>query len=257
MIAAAGTGGGTGAVYRLENFQGPLDLLLHLVRTEELDVTGIPVADLARQYDAYLDTLGDPDPEAAGEALLMLATVVYMKSRRLLPADPAGVEALPEGPEPPAGDRGAPALREAAEHLREREAIMELVYGRPGAAVAEFAGEEAIEADLYSLLRAFQAILARAAAGETGRISRERITLVERIHWLMETLQTRRRIGFRELFEEGADRLSLILTFLALLEVIRLRLARAFTSHHPDDIEIVLAEEAPPDPPKEEEPVHV
>lgn len=246
-----------GAIFRLDNFQGPLDLLLHLIRTDAIDVTGLPVADLARQYDAYLDALGDPDPEAAGEALLMLATVVYMKSRRLLPADPAGEGVAPEDAEAPAADPAVPALREAAEHLREREAVMELVYGRPGSVVAEYAGEEAIEADLYALLRAFRTILTRAASGEEGRVSRERITLVERIHWLMETLQARRRVGFRDLFPEGADRLSLILTFLALLEVIRLRLARAFTSHHPDDIEIILAEEAPPAAPIEEEPVHV
>jgi segregation and condensation protein A len=243
-------------VFRLENFQGPLDLLLHLIRTDALDVTGIPVAELARQYDAHLEALGDPDPEAAGEGLLLLATVAYTKSSRLLPADPGGPEPPGEEAGGPGPAAAAPALREAAEHLRERETLMELVYGRPGSVVADFAGEEAIEADLYALLRAFRAILSRAAAAE-GRIGRERMTLVERIRLLLEALRRRRRMPFRDLFADGADRLSSILTFLALLEVIRLRLVRAYASHHAADIEIVLAEDAPPAVPIEEDPVHV
>jgi segregation and condensation protein A len=243
-------------VFRLERFQGPLDLLLHLIRTDTLDVTGIPVADLARQYEAHLDALGDPDPEAAGEALLMLATVVYLKSRSLLPADPTTGEEREEPSGAAGPDPAAPALRRAAEHLRERETLMELVYGRPGSVVAEYAGEETIEADLYALLRAFRAILARAGGAE-GRIGRERLTLAERIHGLLETLRARRRLPFRDLFEDGADRLSLILTFLALLEVIRLRLARAYASHHAADIEIVLAAEAPPAGPVAEDPIRV
>jgi segregation and condensation protein A len=244
------------ALFRVDRFHGPLDLLLHLIRTDAIDVTGIAVAELARQYDAHLDALGDADPEAAGESLLMLATVVYMKSRRLLPPDPETAATAENGSPLSRDEPERPALREAAEHLRERETLMELVYGRPVSVVAEFSGEEAVEADLYALLRAFRAILARAAAEGTGRISRERITLVERIHWLMDMLQEKRRVAFHDLFQEGADRLSLILTFLALLEVIRLRLARAYTGHHPEAIEILLAEDAPPAPPVEEEPLH-
>ncbi|MGH9748934.1 MAG: segregation and condensation protein A [Candidatus Polarisedimenticolia bacterium] len=243
---------------RLELFEGSLEALLHLIRTEELDVTRIPVAEVARQYDAWLDLLREPDPEAAGESLLAVATLAYLKSRRLLPREPAGAEA-----EPPAAGTAAPdgagreRIREAAEHLREREAVMELVYARPGSVLAEYAEEQGIEADLYALLRAFKTILARAAHPEEGRIRRERMTLVERIHRLMERLLVERRVRFRDLFEDAADRLSCILTFLALLEVIRLRLARAYSSHHAEEILIVLAEEEPrPPAPLEEEPVH-
>jgi segregation and condensation protein A len=119
---------------------------------------------------------------------------------------------------------------------------MELVYLRPAAAVAEYAGEEGIDADLFALLRAFQEILRRAGSDATAHISRERITLVERMNWLMGMVQRERRVQFRSLFGGLVDRVDFILTFLALLEVIRLRLVRARVSHQREDILIVLAD---------------
>ncbi|MBI4169500.1 MAG: segregation/condensation protein A [Acidobacteria bacterium] len=240
--------GGLGEI-RLAAFQGPLDLLLHLVRTEAVDITCIPVAEVARQYDEYLDLLGVPDPEAAGDFLLKVATLAYMKSRRLVPPDPAQDAGASEDPAPPfdAG-HGGPGMREAAEHLREREALMELVYARPAGPVEEYAGEIGIEADLYALLRAFEEILRRAGREPEAPLARERMTLVERIHWLMERIQQSRRVSFRSLFEGSSDRVSCILTFLALLEIIRLRLARAYTSHRDQDILILLAEDGAPPP---------
>jgi len=132
--------------------------------------------------------------------------------------------------------------------LQEREALMELAYQRPSDAVAEFSGEQGVEADLFSLLRAFQSILRRMGNDPATRITRERITLVERITWLLETLQQKRRVGFKALFEDVNDRIICILTFLALLEVMRLRLVRAFESHHHADLLIVLAEDVPSTP---------
>ncbi|HXH28776.1 MAG TPA: segregation/condensation protein A, partial [Candidatus Polarisedimenticolia bacterium] len=145
-------------------------------------------------------------------------------------------------------------LRRAAEHLQEREAVMELVFPRPADRVAEFAGEQGIEADLFALLRAFQAILQRAGQQASARVTRERISLAERITWLIETLQRERRVTFRALFEDAVDRLACILTFLALLEVMRLRLARAYPGHRDADIVIVLAEDPSPPPADAPEP---
>lgn len=235
---------------RLSSFQGPIDLLLHLIRIGEIDVTTIPVAEIARQYNEYLALVREADPEAAGDHVVGVATLIHMKSRRLLPPDPAAAAeagAASEAGQPDeAGARGR-VLRVAAEHLQEREAVMELVYFRPAAAVSEYAGEQGIDADLFALLRAFRDILLK-AGNEAAPIGRERITLVERIHWLMETMQRERRIHFRRLFLGLADRVSFILTFLALLEVIRLRLVRAHVSHHQEDILIVLSDETAPPP---------
>ena len=230
----------------LAGFDGPLDVLLHLVRTGELDISGLPVIEVVRQCDAYIRLVEDLDLEAAGDHLVMAATLVHMKSRSLLPPEP---EAALDAPE----DEGLPPrlvgfvqeLRRAAEQLQEREAAMELVYTRPAERVAEFAGEQGFEADLYSLVSAFQAILKRLGTEpEERRITREKVTLMERVTWLIDTLNARRRLAFSELFEGVGDRLGLILTFLALLEVLRLRIARAYQSHHQADILVVLAEEA-------------
>lgn len=234
---------------RLESFQGPLELLLHLIRTEEIDVTTLPIAEIARQYNEYLALAQSVSPEDAGEHVVGVATLIHMKSRRLLPPDPAAAAEVPVSPEEQAQiDRAAraEALRGLSEHLQEREAVMEMVYLRPRAAIVEYAGEQGIDADLFALLRAFRDILRRLGSEETSAISRDRVTLVERIGWLMETLQRERRVQFRSLFTGIVDRVACILTFLALLEVIRLRLVRAHLSHHQEDILIVLADEPPP-----------
>lgn len=244
--AAAGPG-----QVRLSTFQGPLDLLLHLIRIEEVDVTAIPVAEIARQYNEYLAQARDADPEGSGDHVVGVATLIHMKSRRLLPPDPdplAEAGSVSDATQPDDTAMRGQVLRVAAEHLQEREAVMEMVYFRPAAAVSDYAGEQGIDADLFALLRAFREILVRAGT-EAAPITRDRITLVERIHWLMETVQRERRVHFRRLFLGLADRVSCILTFLALLEVVRLRLVRAYTSHHHEDILIVLADEsAPPSP---------
>ena len=232
------------AEVRLPAFQGPLDLLLHLIRTEAIDITAIPIAEIARQYNEYLAQVRAPDPDASGDHVVGVATLIHMKSRRLLPPDPEALAAAADDSEaaPPVDPaaRGQ-VLRVAAEHLQEREAVMEMIYFRPAAAVSEYAGEQGIDADLFALLRAFREILSR-TGNEATPISRERITLVERINWLMDTLQRERRIHFRRLFLGLSDRVACILTFLALLEVVRLRLVRAYTSHHHEDILIVLAD---------------
>jgi segregation and condensation protein A len=232
----------------LQGFDGPLDVLLHLVRTGDLDITGMPVTEVVRQCDAYIRLVEDLDLEGAADHLVMAATLVHMKSRSLLPPDPeAELAADPEDEGLSPRLRGfVQELRRAAEQLQEREAAMELVYTRPAGRVAEFAGEQGFEADLYSLVSAFQAILQRLGAEPAeSRISREKVTLMERVTWLIDTLTAKRRLAFSELFQGLGDRFGLILTFLALLEVLRLRIARAFQSHRQADILIVLAEEAP------------
>jgi len=236
--------GQAGWQVRLASYQGPLEILLHLIRTGEVDPTGLPILEIARQYDAWLEGVKSLDMDLAGEYLVLAATLVHMKSRRLLPPDPADAAAEPPL-EATAAPPAAQGMRRAAEHLQEREASMELIFARPAERVSEFASEQGIEADLSALLRAFQAILRRVGSDPAARVSRERITLVERINWLLETLQRERRIGFRDLFAAAEDRMSCILTFLALLELIRLRLVQAFQSHHQEDLLITLADEPP------------
>jgi segregation and condensation protein A len=232
----------------LADFNGPLDLLLHLVRTGGIDISGLPVLDVVRQCDVYVRAIETLDLEAAGDHLVMAATLLHMKSRSLLPPDPDAIAALEDDEEAPTRLQGlVQELRHAAEQLQEREAAMELVYSRPAERVAEFASEQGIEADLYALVNAFQGILQRLGArGETERrITRERMSLMDRVTWLIDRLQKERRIAFRSLFDDLDDRLACILIFLALLEVLRLRVARAFASHRDEDLLVILSEEPP------------
>ena len=243
----------------LQGFSGPLDVLLHLVRTGELDITGAPVVEVVRQCDEYLRLIEDLDLESAGDHLVMVATLVHMKSRSLLPPDPeAAAEDSAEADSlVPRLQIVVQELRRAAEQLQEREAAMELVYTRPAAHVAEFAGEQGIEADLYALVNAFQTILKRLGEEPAGhRVTREAVSLMERVAWLVDRLQREKRIAFKTLFEGQDDRLGCILIFLALLEVLRLRVARAYQSHHQSDILVILAEEPPAAPDREEIPSH-
>jgi len=233
------------APIRLDQFQGPIDVLLHLARSGGIDLRGVPLLEVARQCDAWVRTLEAADLEAAGDHLVMAATLVHLKSRMLLPAEPIETLAAEEGEEIPSRLAGlVQELRHAAEQLQEREAAMELVYTRPATVVAEFAAEEGIEADLYALVHAFQGILSRLGATEreSKRISRESMSLMERVTWLIDLLQRERRVQFRALFEGIGDRLACILTFLALLEVLRLRVARAWSSHDREDLVVILNE---------------
>jgi segregation and condensation protein A len=117
----------------LGQFSGPLDLLLHLVRTGELDITGLPVAEVVRQCDEYLRLIEAIDLESAGDHLVMAATLVHMKSRRLLPPDPLAEPEIEAALEVVPGRLAGAIeeLRRAAEQLQEREAAMELVFRRP------------------------------------------------------------------------------------------------------------------------------
>jgi segregation and condensation protein A len=234
---------------RLQAFQGPLELLLHLIRTGEIDIAEIPITEIAHQYDSYLSRMKGINLEAAGEYLLIASTLTHLKSRRLLPSDPAQADEAEDeyGLDDLVSPGSQPMLRRAAEHLQEREAAMELIYRRPTGRVSEYTEEQGIEADLFSLVRALQAVLGRMKEAVASRISRERMSLVDRLNWLVETLNQKRRISFGDLFEDLPDRLTCILTFLALLEVIRLQLARAYTSHRQQEIWIVLVE-GPPAP---------
>jgi segregation and condensation protein A len=236
--------GGAPCRVRLQAFQGPLELLLHLIRTGEIDIAEIPITEIARQYDAYLDLMKGINLEAAGEYLLIASTLTHLKSRRLLPSDPGQADDMTEEEalDDLMSQGSQPMLRRAAEHLQEREAAMELIYHRPADRISEYSNEQGIEADLFSLVRALQAVLGRVKDAVATRISKERMSLVERLNWLIETLNLKRRISFGDLFEGLPDRLTCILTFLALLEVMRLQVARAYLSHRREEIWIVLVE---------------
>ncbi len=232
---------------RVGAFEGPLDLLLHLVRVNEVDVTDIPIVEIARQYQEYLDLMRELNLEVAGEYLVMAATLLHIKSRMLLPPDPAPPE---EGAaEDPRAELVEQLLdyqrfKQAAEGLSALESVRSLVWTRDGRIPADFAGEEVLAADLFDLLRAFRVLLERLGEEARLRIRRDQISIAERIEWLTGLLQERGAVSFFELFAELPGRMERIAAFLALLEMVRLRLLLAFQRSPAGDIHLALKPEA-------------
>jgi segregation and condensation protein A len=220
---------------KLSNFEGPLDLLLHLIKKNEVNVHDIPIALITRQYLDAIHLLQEMNLDIAGEFLVMAATLIHIKSKMLLPRPEtaAGVEGDEEDPRDALVRRllEHQKFKAAAELLHEREQLRSAQWLRPDARVAELAGDDyepELEVDLFSLLSAFQSVVERAKLRPKVLLPPEQMPIEVRIDQLLARLSETEAIGFEELFADVNDRGGLIVTFLALLEMIRLKLVRVF-----------------------------
>src|SRR5918994_993909 len=239
---------------RLENFEGPLDLLLHLIRKHEVSIYDIPIAVVTRQYLDYIDLMQELNLDVAGEFLVMAATLIHIKSRLLLPrADPAQ-----EDPEEDPREALVRRLLEhqkfkaAAELLHERETLRSAQWTRPDGPIAEIAGEAPepeVEVDLFSLISAFRAVVERAKQRPKIFLPGEQMPIEDRIEQLLARLSETEACGFEDLFADMQSRSGMIVTFLAILEMIRLKLIRVFQSGAMGSIR-VYKRERPADAPK-------
>ena len=218
---------------RLINFEGPLDLLLHLIKKNEMNVYDIPISAVTQQYLEYLDLMQEMNLEVAGEFLVMAATLIHIKSRMLLPRpDPTQ-----EDPEEDPRDALVRRLVEhqrfkaAAELLHEKEIQRSAMWTRADGPVAKVVGEAPepeSEVDLFSLMAAFRQVLERARARPRVLLPPEQIPIETRIEQLLARLSETDACGFEDLFSDVQTRAGMIVTFLALLEMIRLKLVRVF-----------------------------
>jgi segregation and condensation protein A len=222
---------------RLEQFEGPLDLLLHLIRKHELNIHDIPIALITQQYLDAIGLMQELNLDIAGDYLVMAATLIHIKSKMLLPRPEtaAGVEGEEEDPRDALVRRllEHQKFKAAAELLHEREQVRSAQWQRPDIRVAELAGEgyEAeLEVDLFSLITAFQAVVQRARQRPQVILPAEQLSVEARMDQLLARLSETEACGFDELFADTFDRSGLIVTFLALLEMIRLKLVRVFQS---------------------------
>src|SRR5215813_12082719 len=222
---------------KLENFEGPLDLLLHLIKKNELEIHDINISIITAQYLATIQLMQELNLDVAGEFLVMAATLIHIKSKMLLPR-PETASSV-EGEEEDPRDALVRRLLEhqkfkaAAGLLHEKEQLRSAQWQRPDEVVAHIAGDEyepELEVDLYSLLNAFQAVVARAKLRPKVLLPPEQISVEQRIDQLLARLSETEAMGFEDLFADIADRPGLIVTFLALLEMIRLKLVRVFQS---------------------------
>jgi segregation and condensation protein A len=229
----AGDGSATGIRVRLEVFEGPLDLLLHLVRQERLDIHDIPIARITEQYLAYLDVMKALDLDVAGEFLVMAATLLYIKSRSLLPVH----DDEAEGEEDPETLR-AELSRRLVEYERMKEAAARLgerpLLGRD-VFVRDFLGEEIPEGEvllaelsLADLISAFKDVLERIPDREAVEVFADRLPMADAIAFLLDRVREEGAIRFDRLVEEFTTRHEIISFFLGILELIRLRTVRAY-----------------------------
>jgi len=220
---------------RLANFEGPLDLLLHLIKTHEVDIYDIPISLITQQYLDYIDLMQEMNLDVAGEFLIMAATLIHIKSRMLLPRPDPAQEDPEEDPREALMRRllEHQKFKAAAELLHERETLRSAQWTRADGPIAEIAGEAPepeIVVDLFSLISAFRAVVERSKHRPQLYLPGEQIAIEDRIEQLLARLSETETCGFEDLFADVQTRTGLVVTFLALLEMIRLKLVRVFQS---------------------------
>jgi segregation and condensation protein A len=218
----------------LQSFEGPLDLLVHLIKKNQVNVYDIPIAVVTEQYLQYLDIMQELNLDLASEFLVMAATLIHIKSRMLLPRpDPSLLDEPEEDPRDALVRRllEHQKFKAAAELLHDRETLRSAQWPRPDSRLEELVGEEyepELEVDLFGLLSAFKLVLERARERPPIALPPEQVSIESRIDQLLERLSETEACGFEDLFEDVATRGDMVVTFLALLEMIRLKLIRVF-----------------------------
>ena len=225
----------------LPNFEGPLDLLLHLIRKHELDILDLPIAFITDKYLEYLGLLQGMNLDIASEYLVMAATLAHIKSKMLLPRPPEDQddEELDEL------DPRAELIRRLLEYQKYKTVAADLgeraIAGRDvfsrGAPPPSADGPPPLkEVSVFKLLDALKKIAERVNADIALEVDAERMTIQDRIGALVDTLRERRRCRFDELFEGVTTSYDLVVTFLALLEMAKMRLASIYQTDHEEPI---------------------
>jgi segregation and condensation protein A len=225
---------------RLDEFEGPLDLLLHLIKKNEVNIYDIPIAVITKQYLDYISMMKSLNLAVAGEFLVMAATLIHIKSRMLLPVEPDAGEEDETGEDP-----RAELVRRLLEYKQFKEAAGELeqrgqqwreVFGRgqipaDGGQISNLSPEEdaaLLELTLFDLVDALQGVLQRVPAKTLIEVTAEQLTIKDRMNYILERLEHEPALPFDALFSPEEGRLVLIVTFLGLLELVRIKLVRAF-----------------------------
>ena len=232
----------------LESFQGPLDLLLHLIRKNELDIYDIPIAEITTQYLAYLDIMKDLDLELASEFLVMAATLMYIKSRTLLPVEEEEEEEG-EGEDP-----REELIRRLIEYKKYKKAAEELagmpvlhrdIFIRPETDMGTQTEEVYTEATIFQLMDAFQRVLTDVDKRTPVEVTKEAFTMEDGVNLIESRLAGQNSMSFGGLFSGLDDRRKIVTVFLSVLELIRQRRLIAVQADYGDPISLVLNDESP------------
>jgi len=216
----------------LDIFEGPLDLLLHLIKEQKMDVYDIPIADITKQYMEYLDLLSELNLEMVGEYLVMAAELTKIKSKTLLPTPETEEDALAAAGEDPRSELMRRLLeyqryKEAAFDLRQMEYDQQQLFTRIGEVKHNVPEEELlIEANVFDLLTAFQKVLKDKSFIKDYEIKVTTLSVSDCIADIMEILNSSDSASFQSLFTALNTRQEVIVTFLAVLELMRMQLIR-------------------------------
>jgi len=225
----------------LPNFEGPLDLLLHLIRKHELDILDLPISFITDKYLEYLDLMEGMNLDIVSEYLVMAATLAHIKSKTLLPRPPEDQDDEDEDQLDPRAELIRRLLeyqkyKTVASDLGERAISGRDVFSR-GAPRPTSDGQPPLkEVSVFKLLDALQKIAKRVNASIALEVDAERMTIQDRIGALVDMLRDRRRCRFDELFEGVSTSYDLVVTFLALLEMAKMRLASIYQTDHEEPI---------------------
>ena len=227
-------------------FEGPLDLLLHLIKINEIDIYDIPIAAITEQYLEYLELMKELNLDIASEYLVMAATLAYIKSKMLLPSPKEDKEEETE--EDPRKELVHRLLdyqkfKKAAEKLEGREILGRDVFARSGAEEKE-EDEVEVEVNLFDLIEALRGILKKVEAQDKILdFTKEKIAIKDKMMEIIEELKAVKYVIFQDLFSSAEDRYEIIVTFIALLELIRIQKVRAVQFQEFGSIRIYLRED--------------
>jgi segregation and condensation protein A len=216
---------------QLEIFEGPLDLLLHLIKKNEVSITDIPIAAITEQYLATLELMQNLNLDVAGEFLVMAATLIHIKSRMLLPPSEEAEEeedGLDPREELVRRLLEYQRFKDAAAQLEQRDVLTRDVFVRSAAPVEEAAFPGFRDVSVFELLTALRRVLDRLPKDNVHEVTLDKITVREKMTLLLDTLRAQGQVLFEALFSEAKSRLDVVVTFLAMLELVKVRAIRIF-----------------------------
>ncbi len=219
--------------FDIQDFEGPLDLLLHLIRKNQMDIKDIAIAPITRQYIEYIRLMEILNLEMAGEFMVMAATLIHIKSKMLVPVSPSEVEEDGEDPRELLIQRllEFERYKQAAGVLRQQYEIRTATWIRPDEVVPKFkddAGEEMLEAGLFDLVSAFKELLDRRKLLVQHEIEGEGKSLDQAINDLLAMIKVGESLEFMTIFENLNTKAEMILMFVALLELVRLKRVKVY-----------------------------
>ena len=241
----------TSVTIKLERFEGPLDLLLHLIKRDEIDIYDIPIARITQQYLSYLELMRSLDLEVAGEFLVMAATLMRIKAKMLLPLPAVGDEEDEGDPREELVQRLVEyrQFKEAANTLKTKEDERRQLHERGMVPSEDDAGPLPLApATLFDLLAALNRVLARVSVPSVYDVEAEAYAVEDKIAMLVETLEQRGTVGFEELLLRCRSRNEMVVTFIALLELVKLGHAQIVQDENFGDIQIVASQPPAPNP---------